>query len=128
MAWQLAVPGMHTVTVTNAPLTYPTGAPFAPRGPESTTIGTTFAPSGGAMPLFPALAPSLPPQPATAIMDSTAVRTRRSRGDVIESRLRQPQRGPAREHRPAPGTHAGAHSSRSPGVSFGSSKIGRAHV
>jgi len=32
MAWQLAVPGTQTVTVTNAPLTYPTGAPPEPRG------------------------------------------------------------------------------------------------
>src|ERR1700737_506775 len=121
MAWQLAVPGTHTVTVTNAPLTYPTGAPFAPGGPESTPMPTTFAPSGGVMRLFPAFAPSLPPPQAAAIKDSTAVRTLRTRGSVIESRLLERQRGPARGHKPAPGTHAGARSSRSPGVSFGGS-------
>src|ERR1700730_10999039 len=101
MAWQLAVPGTQTVTVTNAPLTYPTGDPAEPRGPESTTMATTFAPSGGAMRLFPAFALSLPPpQPAAAIMDSSEVRTLRTRGSVIESRLPERLRGPAWGHTP----------------------------
>src|SRR6266478_3299357 len=105
MVWQLAVPGTQTVTVTNAPLTYPTGAPPEPRGPESTTMATTFAPSGGAMRLFPAFAPPLPsPQRAAAITDSTEARTLRT--SVIESRLPERQRGPARGRKPAPGTHA----------------------
>src|SRR5439155_18356945 len=115
MAWQSAVPGTHTVTVTNAPLTYPTGAPFEPRGPESTTMATTFTPSGGAMRLFPAFAPSLPsPQPAAAIMQSTGLRTLRTRDSLIESRVPERQRGPARGHRPSPGTHGDARSPRSP--------------
>src|SRR6266850_7725852 len=117
MAWQLAVPGTQTVTMTNAPLTYPTGAPAEPRGPESSTMATTFAPSGGAMRLFPEFAPSLPPpQPAAAIVDSAEARTLRARRAVIESHPPECRRGPARGHRPAPGTHAGARSSRSPGV------------
>src|SRR5882672_9521997 len=88
MSWQLLVPGTQTVTVANAPFTYPTGLPLAPVGPGSTNTATTLPPFGGVMPLFPGfpLPPVSFPQPAATRIVKAGMRNLRTAAPLLDVR------------------------------------------